>query len=133
MAVKEVVFGLDDAARQMGVPEENMTSARLDGLTNGEDLDAEALAAVGPATVHRATGASRRTSYAHGGVAGRERGSQREGGAEDVRHQSAVLTLDTCAGLFNDDLDAVAERLDAAHGHRAGTSPTEAEVIAFPK
>lgn len=30
-------------------------------------------------------------------------------------HASAAMTLDVYAGLFDDDLDAVAERLDAAH------------------
>jgi len=29
-------------------------------------------------------------------------------------HASAAMTLDVYAGLFNDDLDAVADRLDAA-------------------
>ena len=29
-------------------------------------------------------------------------------------HASAATTLDVYAGLFNDDLDAVADRLDAA-------------------
>lgn len=31
-------------------------------------------------------------------------------------HGSAAMTLDVYSGLFDDDLDAVAERLDAAHG-----------------
>ena len=30
-------------------------------------------------------------------------------------HASAAMTLDVYSGLFDDDLDAVAERLDAAH------------------
>jgi hypothetical protein len=29
-------------------------------------------------------------------------------------HASAAMTLDVCAGLFGDDLDAVAEPLDEA-------------------
>jgi hypothetical protein len=34
-------------------------------------------------------------------------------------HKSAAMTLDVYSGLFDEDLDAVAERLDAA-SHRAG-------------
>ena len=30
-------------------------------------------------------------------------------------HASAAMTLDVYSGLFDDDLDAVAERVDAAH------------------
>ena len=33
-------------------------------------------------------------------------------------HASAAMTLDRYADLFDDDLDAVADRLDAVH-HRA--------------
>jgi integrase len=30
-------------------------------------------------------------------------------------HASAAMTLDVCTGLFDDDLGALAERMDAAH------------------
>jgi hypothetical protein len=43
-------------------------------------------------------------------------------------HSSATLTLDTYAGLFNDDLEAVASRLDAAWD-RNGTESGTAQVI----
>ncbi len=50
-------------------------------------------------------------------------------------HASAAMTLDVYSGLFDDDLGALAERMDAAHeasatrrhgtycGHRVGTGP----------
>jgi site-specific recombinase XerD len=37
-------------------------------------------------------------------------------------HASAVLTLDTYAGLFEDGLDAVAERMDALRSGAADTA-----------
>jgi integrase len=37
-------------------------------------------------------------------------------------HASAAMTLDTYADLFDDDLDAVADRLDAVHASAARTS-----------
>ena len=40
-----------------------------------------------------------------------------------LRHASAAMTLDTYAELFDDDLDAVSERLDAARTHRVSTRP----------
>jgi integrase len=48
-------------------------------------------------------------------------------------HASAAMTLDVYAGLFDSDLEGLAERLDAAYRHQAGTKPTEADVISFPK
>lgn len=36
-------------------------------------------------------------------------------------HASAAMTLDTYAGLFGDDLDAVADRLDAGRTAAAHT------------
>ena len=43
-------------------------------------------------------------------------------------HASAAMTLDVYAGLFNDDLDAVADRLDAAAAlARADYLRTESE------
>ncbi|NII68417.1 hypothetical protein FHS08_000259 [Microbacterium ulmi] len=39
---------------------------------------------------------------------------QREGRAADAGHASAAMTLDTYADLFDDDLDAVASRLNEA-------------------
>jgi integrase len=48
-------------------------------------------------------------------------------------HASAAMTLDVYAGLFDSDLEGLAERLDAAYRHQAGTSPAQADVISFPK
>jgi hypothetical protein len=51
-------------------------------------------------------------------------------------HQSAAMTLDVYSGLFDADLDGVAERMGAAgvpDGYRTGTGSTSAEVINFPK
>jgi integrase len=43
-------------------------------------------------------------------------------------HASAAMTLDVYAGLFNDDLDAIADRLDAAAAlARADYLRTQAE------
>lgn len=51
-------------------------------------------------------------------------------------HASAAMTLDVYAGLFSDDLDQVAERLDtlavAAHEARTSRFPRTAEVVALP-
>jgi integrase len=47
-------------------------------------------------------------------------------------HASAAMTLDVYAGLFDDDLDAVAERLNlatAADGQQMGNKSGLAEVI----
>jgi integrase len=46
-------------------------------------------------------------------------------------HKSAVMTLDVYADLFDDDLDAVAARLDASA--TAAEPVRGAEVIAFPR
>jgi len=43
-------------------------------------------------------------------------------------HASAAMTLDTYADLFDDDLDAVAERLDAAARGSRDTAPNTATV-----
>ena len=40
-------------------------------------------------------------------------------------HASAAMTLDIYASLFSDDLDRVAERLDAAHRDQIGTKPAQ--------
>ena len=51
-------------------------------------------------------------------------------------HASATMTLDTYAGLFDDDLDGVAQRLDVEpppRRHQAGTRPGGARVVDFPK
>jgi integrase len=47
-------------------------------------------------------------------------------------HSSATLTLDTYAGLFDDDLDGVASRLDLM-GARTGAERPEGKVVGFPK
>jgi integrase len=47
-------------------------------------------------------------------------------------HASAAMTLDVYAGLFDDDLDAVAERLNlatASDGQQMGNRPNRAEVV----
>lgn len=50
-------------------------------------------------------------------------------------HASAAMTLDVYAGLFGDDLDAVAERLDAAAARARAdylrTPPPQPEVLPF--
>jgi len=43
-------------------------------------------------------------------------------------HKSATMTLDVYGGLFEDDLDGVAERIDAARVYKVGT---EAEVVSL--
>lgn len=45
-------------------------------------------------------------------------------------HKSASMTLDVYSGLFDDDLDGVAERLDEAHVY---PMCTEADVVELPK
>jgi integrase len=51
-------------------------------------------------------------------------------------HASAATTLDVYAGLLGDDLDTVAESLDAAARRSAAdimrTSPAEAPVVSMP-
>ena len=46
-------------------------------------------------------------------------------------HASAAMTLDVYSGLFDDDLDGVADRLSATvhQWYPAGTRPSRAEVI----
>jgi hypothetical protein len=47
-------------------------------------------------------------------------------------HASATLTLDRYGHLFGDDLDAVAERIDAAHSkNRADYSRCQVPVPVF--
>ena len=51
-------------------------------------------------------------------------------------HASAAMTLDVYSGLFDDDLDGVAERLDAASasdGYPMGTKERRGEVIELRK
>jgi integrase len=51
-------------------------------------------------------------------------------------HASAAMTLDVYSGLFDDDLDGVAERLNAvppAEWYPSGTRETRAEVIELRK
>ena len=53
-----------------------------------------------------------------------------------MRHASAAMTLDVYAGLFGDDLDTVADSLDAA-ARRSGadilrTYGTAADVVPMP-
>ncbi|HET8601360.1 MAG TPA: site-specific integrase [Segeticoccus sp.] len=47
-------------------------------------------------------------------------------------HSSAAMTLDVYAGLFEDGLDAVADRMDALAGALADSVRTEGSVTAFP-
>ena len=44
-------------------------------------------------------------------------------------HASAAMTLDVCAGLFKDDMDVVAELLDAAVSQACADSLRTAEVL----
>jgi site-specific recombinase XerD len=57
--------------------------------------------------------------------------------SKSLCHASAAMTLDVYAGLFGDELDGVAERLDAAHrqaaDHRFATAAPDATIISFPK
>ncbi len=52
-------------------------------------------------------------------------------------HASAAMTLDVYSGLFDDDLDAVADRLDAAaraaRGLAAGDTEGDGRVIALQR
>jgi integrase len=48
-------------------------------------------------------------------------------------HASAAMTLDVYAGLFDSDLEGLADRMGAAYGHQAGTRPAEADVISLRK
>lgn len=45
-------------------------------------------------------------------------------------HKSGAMTLDTYADLFDDDLDVVADAMDAARGHNLGTDLPETATIA---
>ena len=47
-------------------------------------------------------------------------------------HASAAMTLDRYADLFDDDLDAVAERLDAIHAWAVGTESQIVKPAATP-
>ena len=47
-----------------------------------------------------------------------------EGGAEDLWHASAAMTLDIYADLFDDDLEAVATALDQARSRS-----THADIV----
>jgi hypothetical protein len=48
-------------------------------------------------------------------------------------HASAAVTLDVYSGLFDDDLDAVADRMDEAFTRNlAAFSRTEAVVVDLP-
>ena len=49
-------------------------------------------------------------------------GCEREGRAADARARVAAMTLDRYADLFDDDLDTVADRLDAVARDRSRTS-----------
>jgi integrase len=46
-------------------------------------------------------------------------------------HASAAMTLDVCSGLFDDDLGALAARMDAAHD--AHTSGPSAGMVRAPR
>ena len=47
-------------------------------------------------------------------------------------HKSAAMTLDVYSGLFDDDLDALAERMDVASARAAADSVrTRADVVAI--
>ena len=48
-------------------------------------------------------------------------------------HASAAMTLDVYAGLFDSDLEGLADRMGAAYGHQAGTKPADADVLRFSK
>jgi integrase len=47
-------------------------------------------------------------------------------------HASAAVTLDIYAGLFADDLDRVAERLDAAARDQGGTRSAHVITLNHP-
>ena len=47
-------------------------------------------------------------------------------------HKSAAMTLDVYSGLFDDDLDALAERMDIASARAAADSVrTGADIVAI--
>ena len=47
-------------------------------------------------------------------------------------HKSAAMTLDVYSGLFDDDLDALAERMDVASARSAADSVrTGADIVAI--
>jgi len=46
-------------------------------------------------------------------------------------HASAAMTLDVYAGLFADDLDSVAERLDAAAAQSRADSLRTADILSL--
>lgn len=48
-------------------------------------------------------------------------------------HASAAMTLDVYSGLFDDDLDAVADRMDAAAEVARSTSRAPAVPVACPE
>ncbi len=48
----------------------------------------------------------------HGGISGGDGRRQREGCPANIGHASAAMTLDVYAGLFGDDFDSMADRLD---------------------
>jgi hypothetical protein len=54
---------------------------------------------------------------------------QRQGRAALLGHASTAITLDVYAGLFEDDLDAVADALDALFtaAHDGNRTPTSAD------
>jgi hypothetical protein len=47
----------------------------------------------------------------------------RDQGVEIAKCSKASMTLDVYAGLFGDDLDAVAERMDAGFSEADGSRP----------
>jgi len=51
---------------------------------------------------------------AGGAAVSNQRRRQRESGATDARTQAPAVTLDIYADLFDDDLDAVADRMEEA-------------------
>jgi hypothetical protein len=44
-------------------------------------------------------------------------------------HASAAMTLDVYSGLFDDDLDGVADRMDKAHVYSLCTAPEVGSVV----
>jgi integrase len=59
-------------------------------------------------------------------------GATVKGVQQMLGHQDASLKLNTYAGLFDDDLDDVAERLGAAAAHYVPTAPTRQPVTVAP-
>jgi len=68
---------------------------------------------------------------AHGREPGRERRGECESGSADARARAAAMTLDVYSGLFDDDLDGVADRMDAAAA-RAVEPPVCPETAVIP-